>query len=147
MTELLPVRQTANPSPLRRLGSIRRTTSIDVTWLDGMVGPRHLEGRARDVVRMPDGSDRVHAAAVMQGEINFDRTIAAITTSPSPPGIERLVGEKGGGHLRGALRDLLPDLIAEAHPLYLLLDDISGVSLISNWGWSQWGENWLERMH
>ena len=26
-------------------------------------------------------------------------------------------------------------------------DDISGVSLISNWAWSQWGENWLELMN
>ena len=147
MTFNKPVRSTANPSPLRRPGSIRRTTSIDVTWSAGMVGPRDLDGRCRDVVKLADGSDRVRAEAQMQASITFDRTITAMAAQPSPAGIERLVGEKGGGHLRGALRDLLPDLIAEAHPLYLVLDDISGTSLVSNWGWSQWGDNWLERMH
>ena len=147
MTDLKPVRSTANPSPVRRPGSIRRTTSIDVTWSDGMVGPRDLDGRCRDVVKLADGSDHLHAEAQMQATITFDRTITAMAAQPSPAGIVRLVGEKGGGHLRGALRDLLPDLIADAHPLYLVLDDISGTSLVSNWGWSQWGDNWLERMH
>ena len=147
MTELLPVRQTANPSPVRRPGSIRRTTSLDVTWPDGMMGQRRIDGRARDVVRLPGGSDAVQAEAQVEATIDFDRTITAISTQPSPPGIEKLIGERGGGHLRGVLRERLPDLIAQAHPLYLLLDDISGTSLVSNWAWSQWGENWLETMH
>ena len=69
-----------------------------------------------------------------------------MSADPSPAGLEKLVGEKGGGHLRGVLRDLLPDLIAQAHPLYLLLDDISGTSLVSNGGRSQWGDDWIERM-
>ncbi len=147
MTELLPVRSTANPSPVRRPGSIRRTTSLDVTWPDGMTGQRRFDGFARDVVRLPDGSDAVHAEARVEATVDFDRTITAITAEPSPRGIEKLVGERGGGHLRGVLRERLPDLIAQAHPLYLLLDDISGTSLVSNWAWSQWGENWLETMH
>lgn len=146
MTDPKPVRSTANPSPVRRPGSIRRTTSIDVTWPEKSVGHRHLDGRARDLVRLPDGSDRLRAEGRMSGEIDFARTILAIATEPSPRGIETLVGEKGGGHLRGVLRERLPELIAEAHPLYLLLDDISGTSLVSNWAWSQWGMAWLERM-
>jgi hypothetical protein len=48
--------------------------------------------------------------------------------------------------LRGVLRELFPALIAEAHPLYLLLDDISGTSLVSNWAWLQWGESWLDKL-
>lgn len=146
MTDPKPVRSTANPSPVRRPGSIRRTTSIDVTWPESSVGHRHLDGRARDLVRMPEGADRLRAEARMSAEIDFARVIHAISANPSPAGLETLVGEKGGGHLRGVLRERLPELIAEAHPLYLLLDDISGTSLVSNWAWSQWGETWLERM-
>ena len=147
MTELLPIRQTANPSPVRPPRSIRRTTSLDVTWPDGMTGARHFDGRARDVIRRADSSDDLRAEAQVDATIDLGRTITAISTQPSPSNIAKLVGERGGGHLRGVLRDLLPDLIAEAHPLYLLLDDISGTSLVSNWAWSQWGENWLETMH
>ena len=146
MTDLKPPRSTANPVPVRRVGSVRRTTSIDVTWTDGPNGPRRFEGRARDVLKGTDGMDRVRAAAEMSALVTFDRTITAITATPSPPGLERLVGERGGGHLRMVLGEILPGLIAEAHPLYLLLDDISGTSLVSNWGWSQWGEDWIERM-
>lgn len=83
----------------------------------------------------------------MVAMVSPDRTITSITANPSPQGIEKLVGERGGGHLRGVLRELLPDLIAQAHPLYLLLDDISGTSLISAWGWVQWDDKWIERMH
>lgn len=142
-----PLRETANPSPLRRRDSIRRTSSIDVTWeSEEMTGLRHFAGRARDVVLTSAGEDHVRAEAVMDAAVSFERTITAITASPAPDGMQKLVGEKGGGHLRGVLRDLFPGLIAEGHPLYLLLDDISGVSLVSNWGWSQWGDNWLDRM-
>lgn len=146
MTSPAPVRLTANPSPVRRPGSIRRTSSIDVTWQGDMTTQRLFSGRARDIVRTADGEDRVRAEAVMEAGVAADRTITAMAATPAPEGLERLVGERGGGHLRGVLRDLFPGLIADAHPLYLLLDDISGTSLVSNWAWSQWGESWLEKM-
>lgn len=146
MPDPQPPRSTANPSPVRRAGSIRRTTSLDVTWTDGPTGPRRFEGRARDVLKPASGPDRLRAEAELTALVDFDRKITQLTARPSPEGIERLVGERGGGHLRGALRDLLPGLIEQAHPLYLLLDDISGTSLVSNWGWSQWSEDWAEQM-
>ncbi|WP_254049835.1 DUF2889 domain-containing protein [Novosphingobium sp. TH158] len=146
MTDLKPVRSTANPVPVRRAGSIRRTSSIDVTWPDGGVDLRRFEGRARDLVRRADGSDLVRAAGSMTADLDFERKIVSITADPAPAELPQLVGQKGGGHLRVFLRDLMPGLIAEAHPLYLLLDDISGTSLVSNWAWSQWGEDWLSRM-
>ncbi|MFM5906642.1 MAG: DUF2889 domain-containing protein [Novosphingobium sp.] len=146
MTFDKPVRNTANPSPVRRAGSIRRTSSLDVTWPDGTAEHRLFEGRSRDVIRTAAGVDVVRAAASMSAQIDFERRIAEIVADPAPPALQKLVGLKGGGHLRVALRDLMPELIAEAHPLYLLLDDISGTSLVSNWAWSQWGEDWLTRM-
>lgn len=141
-----PVRSTANPSPLRRAGSIRRTSSLDVTWPSGGVELRRFEGRSRDVIKGADGEDQVRAEARLTADLDFDRKIIAISADPAPPQLQQLIGQKGGGHLRVFMRDLLPDLIAQAHPLYLLLDDISGTSLVSNWGWSQWGEDWLAKM-
>ncbi len=135
-----PPRLTANPSPVRRPGSIRRTSSIDVTWPGGMEGSRQMDGRARDLVTpISGGPGIVRAASTMIAMINNDRVIEAISASPAPAGLQHVVGGRGGGHLRNVLRENLPDLLAEASPLYLLLDDISGISLISSWVLALWG--------
>ena len=147
MTNPQPLRSTANPVPVRRAGSIRRTTSIDVTWPDGPEGNRLLTGRSRDILTMPSGQpDKVRAEAAMTAMIDFHRTILSISADPAPARLQALVGERGGGHLRGVLREVLPELIEQGSPLYLLLDDISGTSLVSHWGMSQWLPGWQERM-
>ena len=144
---LAPPRLTANPAPVRPAGSVRRTASIDVEWLGDMDGERRLHGRARDILTPAGGSapaiPRVLAEARMEAVLTFDRTITALAATPSPARLPDLVGQRGGGHLRMAMAEVLPELIAAADPLYLLLDDISGISLISSWAWSLWNPDWL----
>ena len=89
MNQSVGPRSSANPSPVRRSGSIRRTTSIDVSWAEGITGPRSFDGRARDIVRRDDGRDVVAAEAQMNAEITFDRMIAAMSATPAPEGIIR----------------------------------------------------------
>lgn len=142
-----PPRSTANPAPRARAGSVRRTASVDVSWPNGGAGDKILHGRSRDVVVPAVGGEAVvRAAASMEATLQADRTIKAITAEPAPPRLQRLVGERGGGHLRMIMREVLPELIADADPLYLLLDDISGVSLVSAWAWSLWNPDWLSSM-
>lgn len=141
-----PLRRTANPAPIRPAGSIRRTSSVDVTWPDGVTGHRVLHGRARDLVSGAAGDARVLAEARMETTLDSARTILAIAADPAPPRLQDLVGERGGGHLRMKMGEVLPQLIERADPLYLLLDDISGISLISVWAWSLWHPEWLEAM-
>ena len=45
--------------------------------------------------------------------------------------------------LRQVLDRVVPQERREATPLYLILDDISGVSLVAGWAWSQWDPHWL----
>ena len=59
-----------------------------------------------------------------------ERVVDRIETTPTFEGIPNLVGQRGGGHLRGALATLVPEVRTSGSPLYLLLDDISGTSLI-----------------
>ena len=139
-----PPRLTANPSPPRRPGSVRRTTSIEVEWPDGLEGTRILHGRARDILTH-GGDGRVLAEARMEAEVSPDRTITAMAATPAPASLPGLVGRRGGGHLRMVMGELMPEMITSGAPLTLLLDDISGVSLISNWAWSLWRPDWLER--
>lgn len=138
-----PLRQTANPAPVRPAGSIRRTSSVDVTWPDGVMGQRVLHGRARDLRTSANGETAVLGEAAMEATLDPERKILALAATPAPPRLQELVGERGGGHLRLVMGEVLPDLIERADPLYLLLDDISGISLISVWAWSLWHPEWL----
>lgn len=144
---LTPPRCSAGPAPPRAPGSVRRTSSIEVSWPDGREGDMRLVGRARDMVTPKSGG-----AGVVCGEDSFvarlkaDRTITAIEADPPRSGMARLVGERGGGRLRGVLGEVLPEERDGATPLYLILDDISGASLVAGWAWSQWDADWLARM-
>jgi hypothetical protein len=139
VTTLEPPRQTANPAPVRLANSVRRTSSIDVSWPGDAMGDKVLHGRSRDFVTAEGGSPgTVRAAAWLEAAIDAERKITAISADPAPPQLQRLVGERGGGHLRTLMREIMPELIEHADPLYLLLDDISGVSLIATWAWSLW---------
>lgn len=142
-----PPRATANPAPVRPAGSIRRTTSIDVSWPDGVEGQRLVIGGARDLWTPADGSaPRVLAQGRYEARLTEDKTITAITTEPDHPGTPHLVGARAGGHLRKLLQEVMPDLVASAHPLYLVLDDLSGAALVSAFAWSQWFPDWAEKI-
>lgn len=142
-----PPRNTANPAPPRLAGSVRRTTSIDVSWPDGFEGQRLFIGGARDLVTPAGGGEpRVRDAARFEARMTEDKTITAIAGSPAYPALPRLVGARAGGHLRMLLREVMPDLIAQAHPLYLVLDDLSGTALVSAFAWSQWFPDWAAKL-
>ncbi|WP_404479746.1 DUF2889 domain-containing protein [Novosphingobium sp. BL-52-GroH] len=144
MTLPPPPRTTANPAPVRVAGSVRRTTSIDVSWPDGIEGERLFVGAARDLWTPAAGEEGLTlAAARFEVRMSEDKTITAIAADPAPAGIGRLVGARAGGHLRALLREVMPDL---AHPLYLVLDDLSGTALVSAFAWSQWYPDWAERL-
>ena len=138
-----PLRSSANPAPVRPANSVRRTTSIDVAWPDGVHGDRRFLGRARDYLTPPaGGAGRVLDGASMEATLDPEKVIKAISAYPEPGKLQSLVGERGGGHLRMTVQEVMPQLVATGAPLYLLLDDISGVALVSAWAWAQWDPNW-----
>jgi len=103
-----------------------------------------LVGRARDIVTPQDGGPPlVRVEDSFDARLRPDRTIVAIEATPSRSALSRLVGSRGGGRLRLALEQFVPEERRQATPLYLILDDISGASLISVWAWSQWDSQWL----
>ena len=136
-------RQSAGHSPLRPPRSIRRTSSLETNWPDGQAGNLRVIGRARDAVTQASGDDPIVCAMdTFEADLQWDRTIMAITSQPARANIGRLVGARGGGHLRSALDELLPDERRAATPLHLILDDISGASLVAGWAWSRWNSDW-----
>jgi hypothetical protein len=144
-------RNSAGAAPPRPAGSVRRTSSIDVFWPDGQGGDMAFVGRARDLLTPAVGAQGGGVAVVLAEDgydatVGADRTIRAIEAFPARPALAGLVGERGGGRLRGALAQIVPEERAGATPLYLILDDLSGVSLIAGWAWSNWKPDWLAHM-
>lgn len=140
-------RATAGAAPLRRPASLRRTMTLDTRWPNGHGQPQIIHGRARDIITPAEGgAPIVLDSAQVDARISPKREIMEISTIPPRPLIGELVGCRAGGHLRGELARIVGDDLRDGTPLYLLLDDLSGATLVSNWSWSRWlteFENWL----
>ncbi len=138
-----PPSRAAGSAPLRRPGSVRRTSTIDMTWPAGRFTPVHMDCRARDIFTPAAwGAPVLIAQDGAKVVVALDRTIQSVETDPPRPNLDRLVGSRGGGYLRAVLEKVMPQARADAEPLYLLLDDLSGASLINGWAWSRWTDDW-----
>ncbi len=103
-------------------------------------------GRARDVVTpAAGGAPVVLAEDGFTALIRPDRIIAAIEAMPVRPALADLIGQSGSGGFRARLKLTVPEERDGATPLYLVLDDIPGASLVSGWAWSQWDADWLDK--
>ncbi len=130
----------AMPTPTRRLGSVRRTSTIDAVWPAGVGTAMHLKGRSRDLSTPIDGSAPVVLIEdSIQAVVDPDRTTTALSCSPARVDLQSLVGVKGGGGSRTRVVQALPEEVAAGTPLYLLLDDLSGATLVSGFAFTHWG--------
>ncbi|MDD2058380.1 DUF2889 domain-containing protein [Pseudomonas sp. GD03860] len=133
-------------APLRRAASIRRTTSIDVFWPGGYGSDGHFRGIGRDIYsNSADSPPQTLALQRFEAVVSPQREIARLSTVPARPSAMALVGLNAGSQLRKALDGALAEDLVNSAPLYLLLDDLAGASLVANWAWSRWGDGWLNQ--
>ena len=137
---LAPVGPTARP-PDRRPGSVRRTSTILMSWPDGIFNGLRLDGRCRDLLTHRDGRSEVLG---LQDSSRPQRTSTGRSPrsplSPPSPASRPSSGARRR-KLRAALEEAVPSLRSEGAPLYLLLDDLAGASLIAGFAWSRWMEH------
>jgi Protein of unknown function (DUF2889) len=137
-------RRPIGPAPVRRPGSIRRTSTIDTSWPEGYGKPMLMQGVARDIWTPADGGAPVVLAddryRIMASAA---REILSITVSPDRPQAQQLIGVRGGGQSRSALTEIMTNERIKGSPLYLILDDFAGASLVSGWVWSRWVDDWM----
>ncbi len=137
-------RQSAGHAPLRRPGSIRRTTTIDSDWPEGYGKPWEMIGRARDLLTPVDDGEPVELATggfrIMASPL---REILSIAVTPDHPRAQELVGVRAGGASRRAIAAMLADI--HGTPAFQLLDDFAGASLVAGWIWSRWTNDWMTR--
>ena len=140
-------RNPAGPSPLRRPGSIRRTSSIDTDWPQGRGEPARMRGRARDLLTPADGGAPAGLGEDwLELSVSPLREILAIRACREDAAAQAMVGKRGGGHLRSEISARFAAEHAASSPLHLLLDDFSGASLVAGWAWTRWTPDWRERM-
>ena len=130
-------------APPRRAGSVRRTTTMDFTWPDGLDGDTVLDGRGRDLRTNGDGTVAVLAEASLAMVADPRRIITEIGSTPELPALRSLAGESAmpGFRRRLAATGAAATGAAAAGvgtPLYQLLDDIPGATLVSGAAWQRW---------
>ena len=135
-------RQSAGYAPLRKAGSIRRTTSIDSEWPEGHGQPWEMIGRARDLLTPSEPGEPVVLATggfrILASPI---REILSIELDSDHPRVQELVGVRAGGASRLAIASIMADL--KGTPTFQLLDDFAGASLVAGWIWSRWTNDWM----
>jgi hypothetical protein len=133
--ELHPLHGVHEPTtgnPPRRPGSVRRTSSIDMTRDDGTLDPVHLEGRARDVWTAPDGTVSVLGEAGLSATIELiARVVRHVEVVPPVAGVSHLSGAPAMSGFRAAADKAAPELRAGRDLRYTLLDDVPVATLIS----------------
>ena len=137
-----PVRAPRVFTPPRRAGSVRRTMSIDATWPGGPEGHAHYVGRARDFVTQAAGDEpliRRESSLLVEADA---RTILSAVSDPPLAALQTLSGARAGNHLRSTLANRLPDEKARGTPLYLLLDDLAGATIVAPWAFFAWNDRW-----
>ena len=133
----------AGHSPYRRPRSIRRTASIDATWSGGRDSGLSLVGTARDVFsRNPLAAPTTIALDGIHASLSpYGREVLSIRSQPFRECLNELVGKRSIDQLRATLRKIAPAGQFDSAPLYLLIDDVPGISVIADWAWSRWPEN------
>ena len=135
--QLIP-RGSVTSAPPRRAGSVRRTATLDFTWPDGLRGDTVLDGRARDLRTHEDESTTVLAEASLGLISDTRRVIRRINSTPLLPGRQALVGESAMSGFRRRLSEVRAAATAAGTPLYQLLDDVPGATLVSGAAWQRW---------
>ena len=125
--------------PARRPGSVRRTSSVLMSWPDGLTEDLLLEGGPATCSRRPMAIPRCSATPTWWPHRPHARH-QAHRGGPEPAGLQQLVGCAAGGNLRKAIAQTLPEEVEAGTPLYLLLDDLAGASLISGFAFFKWAD-------
>jgi len=114
-------------------------------WPDGFGTQLRVDGRARDLRTPLEGTPAVIDEVDISVGVAPDRTIEDIEVEPTHPAVQRLVGATGGGRLRAVIDEVVPEERDAGTPLYLLLDDLAGATLIAPFAWSRSSDDWAER--
>ena len=115
-----------------------------MTWPGGLENDTHIDAAARDLVTDAAANPHTVAEATLHVTMDRGRTLTRLSSTPNRDELGELAGKGGGSGYRARLQTLLPDELAQGTPLYFLLDDLPGVTLVGPTAWSLWPEGMAE---
>ena len=120
-------------APVRRAGSVRRTTNVDLVRPDGFGGPLVISGRGRDLATGVDGEARTVEQGWAEVVVDYagGRLVSGVRADPWPDGLDGVIGARAGSGFRRALAEAVPGLAASGSIVHQLLDEVSPGTLIS----------------
>jgi hypothetical protein len=116
-----------------------------MSWPDGWGTQLRVDGRARDLSTDERGATKVLAEDSISVGVAVDRTIEDMRSDPPRASVAGMVGATGGGRLRAVIDAALPEEREAGTPLYLLLDDLAGATLIAPFAWSRTSDDWMAK--
>lgn len=121
--------QTAR-TPVRRPGSLRRTTALDFSWAGDLLGPCTVRGTGRDLLTRSDGVTVLGCADLRMTLTPPAAVVTAIEVDAAELDAATLLGASvSTGFRRSLQRAVPPELRAGMH--YRLLHDLPGATLVS----------------
>ncbi len=115
-----------------------------MSWPGGLGTELYLQGRARDLHTPTEGAPTVVAEADLNVLTGRERDIQSIEADPDVARLDRLLGVRAGSGLRAAIAAELPGEVEGGTPLYLLLDDLGGATLIAGYTYFRWADVYPE---
>lgn len=120
----------------RPIGSVRRTSSVDVIRPEGITSQTILmNGRCRDVVTTEDGGTVAAAVELTLTIAVMGATIESITSTTGVD-LSALAGRSAMSKFRAGLAEVVPDEVAGRTALHRLLDDVPGANLVSGYAYA-----------
>jgi len=124
----------AHSTPARRVGSIRRTSSMEMNFPQDLGGTYFVKGRARDVLtRTAGAAPEVLAEDSLTARVSVPRIIEDFASDPPLPAEIALVGQSALAGYRAAIAPAVALPAYTDRPLALLLDDMVGSAIINTW--------------
>lgn len=124
----------------RRPGSVRRTTSLDVSWPDGRYGLVRFEGIGRDAATDKDGAlIEIEHVTVTVDVDPAARAVVAID-APHVDAVDAVVGTRVGRQVREAMVEHMSADVHRGAPVVQLLDDLTGAWIVAAYALFLWGQ-------
>lgn len=123
----------ARSTPVRRPGSVRRTTTHDSTRPDGLDGRVVVVARGRDLLTRDDVSTVELDAArveIVAGPF-LDGTLRHVATDPPHEGVASLAGRSAYAGFRRAVDEVFPGERDSGSVRYQLFDDLPTALMLS----------------
>jgi hypothetical protein len=125
--------------PVRRPGSVRRSTAVDMVFVDpeepvdGTAARLVLRASARDVVTDLDGRGRAVGETRLTAWVDEANRLLRLDVDPPEPRTAGLIGRGVSSGFRRAATEAVPEL--HDQPLGQLLDDVPVAVLVSGYAW------------